>query len=134
MWLCGIFSYANKCESQNEVPQSCIKFAQGEALSPKSILVVGWHLVCHFAIFTLVPFANGPSVVEVLIESCLELIKTKMCDNVAHFYYMYIRLPQIVETTVANRDGGFTLCQVLPNDHYNHYLHNEYVEVWQGGA
>ena len=28
MWLCGIFSYANKCESQNEVPQSCIKYAQ----------------------------------------------------------------------------------------------------------
>ena len=27
---------------------------------------------------------------------------------------------------IANRDGGFILCQVLPNDHYNHYLHNEY--------
>ena len=103
-------------------------------MSPKSILVVGWHLVCHFAIFTLVPFANGPSVVEVLIESCLELIKTKMCDNVAHFYYMYIRLSQIVETTVANRDGGFTLGQVLPNDHYNHCLHNEYVAFLLSGA
>ena len=93
----------------------------------QSILVVGWHLVCHFTIFTLVPFTNGPSMVEVLIESCLELIKTKMCDSVAHFYYMYIRLPQIVETTVANRDGGFILCQVLSNVRYNHYQHNGYV-------
>ena len=51
-----------------------------------------------------------------------------MCDNVAHFFYMYIRLPQIVETTVANRDGGFILYQVPPNDHYNHYRHSVYVE------
>lgn len=28
----------------------------------------------------------------------------------------------------------FILYQALPNAHYNHYLHNEYVEVWQGGA
>ena len=35
---------------------------------------------------------------------------------------------------IANRNGGFILCQVLPNDHYNHYLHNEYVEVWQDDA
>lgn len=93
----------------------------------QGLLVVGWHLIRHFAIFALVPSADGPSVVEVLIESCLELIKTKMCDTVAHFYYMYIRLPQIVETTVANRDGGFILCQVLPNVRYNHYQHNGYV-------
>ena len=33
----------------------------------------------------------------------------------------------IVETTVANRNGGFILCQVLPSDRYSHYLHNEYV-------
>lgn len=57
-----------------------------------------------------------------------------MCDVVAHFYYIYIRLPKIVKTTVANRDGVFILYQALPNAHYNHYLHNEYVEVWQGGA
>ena len=38
----------------------------------QGILVVGWHLVCHFAIFTLVPFANDPSVVKVLIESYRE--------------------------------------------------------------
>lgn len=57
-----------------------------------------------------------------------------MCDNVAHFYYIYIRLPKIVKTTFANRDGVFILYQALPNAHYNHYLHNEYVEVWQGGA
>ena len=96
--------------------------------------MVGWHLICHFTIFALVPFTNDPSVVEVLIESCLELIKTKMCDNVAHFFYMYIRLPQIVETTVANRDGSFILCQILSNDHYNHYRHSEYVAFWQGDA
>lgn len=71
MWLCGIFSYANKCESQNEVPQSCIKYAQGESLSPQSILLVGRHLVSHLAIFTLVSFAIDSSMVEVLIESCL---------------------------------------------------------------
>ena len=65
--------------------------------------------------------------VEVLIGACLELIKTKMCDNVAHFFYMYIRSPQIVETIVANRNGGFTLGQVPPNDHYNHYRHSVYV-------
>ena len=75
MWLCGIFSYANKCESQNEVPQSCIKFAQGESLSPKSILVVGWHLVCHFIVFILESFAVTPSVVELLNASCIEQIK-----------------------------------------------------------
>lgn len=57
-----------------------------------------------------------------------------MCDNVAHFFFMYIRLPQIVETTVANRDGGFILYQELPNNHYNHYLHSEYVAFWQGDA
>ena len=38
----------------------------------------------------------------------------------------------IVETTVANGDGGFTLGQVLPNGHYNHYLHNVYVAFLQG--
>ena len=27
---------------------------------------------------------------------------------------------------IANRNGVFTLGQVPPNDHYNHYLHNEY--------
>lgn len=32
----------------------------------KGLLVVGWHLVCHLAILTLVYFANAPSVVEVL--------------------------------------------------------------------
>ena len=57
-----------------------------------------------------------------------------MCDAVAHFYYIYIRLSQIVETTVANRDGGFIFCPVLPSDRYSHYLHNEYVAFWQGGA
>ena len=35
---------------------------------------------------------------------------------------------------IANRDGVFTLGQVLPNVRYNHYLHNEYVAFWQGGA
>ncbi len=92
--------------------------------------MVGWHLICHFTIFALVPFTNDPSVVEVLIESCLELIKIKMCDSVAHFYYIYIRLPQIVETTVAFRDGGFILCQVPPSDHYSHYPHNGCVSFW----
>ena len=38
----------------------------------QGILVVGWHLVCHLTIFTLVSSANGPSVVEVLIESYRE--------------------------------------------------------------
>lgn len=38
----------------------------------KGLLVVGWHLVCHFAIFTLVSVANNPSVVEVLIEPTRE--------------------------------------------------------------
>ena len=41
-------------------------------------LVVGRHLVCHFAIFTLVSFANGSSVVKVLIESCHEQKNAKM--------------------------------------------------------
>jgi len=36
----------------------------------QGILVVGRHLVCHLTIFTLVPFANDSSVVEVLIEFC----------------------------------------------------------------
>lgn len=27
---------------------------------------------------------------------------------------------------IVNRNGVFTLGQVPPNDHYNHYLHNEY--------
>ncbi len=36
----------------------------------QGILVVGWHLVCHLTIFTLVYFANASSVVEVLIEFC----------------------------------------------------------------
>ena len=39
-----------------------------------------------------------------------------------------------IETTVANRDGGFILCQVPPNDHYNHYLHNGYMAFLQYGA
>lgn len=39
-----------------------------------------------------------------------------------------------VEATVANRDGGFILCHVPPNDHYNHYLHNGYVAFLQYGA
>lgn len=45
-----------------------------------------------------------------------------------------LRLSQIVGTTVANRDGGFILCQVPPNDHYNHYPYNGYVAFWQGGV
>ena len=35
---------------------------------------------------------------------------------------------------IANRDGVFTLGQVPPNAHYNHYLHNEYVAFLLSGA
>ena len=31
-------------------------------------------------------------------------------------------------------DSLFIFCQVLPSDRYSHYLHNEYVAFWQGGA
>ena len=35
---------------------------------------------------------------------------------------------------IVNRNGVFTLGQVPPNDHYNHYLHNEYVAFLLSGA
>lgn len=44
----------------------------------QGILVVGWHLVCYFTIFTLVYFAITPSMVEVLIEFCLNQKYAKM--------------------------------------------------------
>ena len=40
------------------------------------------------------------------------------------------QLSQIVGTTVANRDSGFILYHVPPNDHYSHYPHNGYVAFW----
>ena len=35
---------------------------------------------------------------------------------------------------IANRDSGFILYQALPNAHYNHYQHNEYVAFLLSGA
>lgn len=56
--------------NQNEEIMSFIKSCQGVFLSPK-VLVVGWYLIRHFAIFTLVSIAVAPSLVEVVIRSYL---------------------------------------------------------------
>ena len=57
-------------------------------------------------------------------------IYSSMISSAVLYWTSFIdgcRLTQFVETTFANRDGGFILCHVPPSNHYSRYPHNEYV-------
>ena len=63
-------------------------------------------------------------------KDSISLVYRQKCETSHILRDTIFRLSQIVEATVAFRDGGFILCQVPPSDHYSHYPHNGCVAFW----